>query len=183
MKRKFEFFRPNKIEKRDSVGSVPPSLFPQERDWTCSLACLRTLLSGVMKDVPKEEELIQKYAMKPGPYYSKDLKTLGILEELQDVRHIIYGCDREGIELYDMISLMEEGYYLMLESMVNYSHWMVLLGYFVTAGEEDVENCKLLFYDPYYNNVKLLNYDEFQGMWIDGNYSVTGVEKDFIAIR
>ena len=47
---------------------------------------------------------------------------------------------------------------MVLLILINYSHWMVLLGYFVTAGEEDVENCKLLFYDPYYNNVKLLNY-------------------------
>ena len=181
--RKFEYFRPHKVDKKCSVSNVPPVLYPQERDWTCSLACIRTLLSAVMDDVPKEGAMVQQYGMEPGPYYSKDLKKLNILQETGNLSHVIYGCDKEQIELADIVSLLEEGYYIMLESMVNYAHWMVLLGYFVTDGEENAENCRLLFYDPYYNKVKLLNYDEFCGMWIDGNYGVTGVEKDFIAIH
>lgn len=28
-----------------TVGVIPPRLFKQEQDWTCSIACLRTLLS------------------------------------------------------------------------------------------------------------------------------------------
>ncbi len=180
--RKFEYFEPNKIEKTESLSQVPPFLFPQERDWTCSLACIRTMLSGVMKDVPKEEVLVQQYKMDMGPYYSKDLKKLGILDDILSKEKVIYGCDQEDIELPDILTLMENGYYVMLESMVNYAHWMVLLGYFVTAGEENPEKCRLLFYDPYYNQVKLLNYDEFMGMWIDGNFAQTGVTKDFIAI-
>lgn len=181
--RKWEYFKPYTINKRESLSQVPPFLYPQERDWTCSIACIRTLLSGVMKNVPEEETLVEKYRLNPGPHYSKDIKEKGILQDILKPEKIIFGCDQKNAQFSDILNYMEEGYYIMLESMVNYSHWMVLLGYYVTVDEANPEKCRLLFYDPYYNEVKLLNYDEFIGMWIDGNYKVSNVEKDFIAIR
>ena len=82
----------------------------------------------------------------------------------------------------EILNLLENGYYIMLESMVNYSHWMVLLGYYVVKDTKNLEEHKILFYDPYYDDLKLLNADEFIGMWIDGNYENTKVKNDFIVI-
>ena len=59
---------------------------------------------------------------------------------------------------------------------------MVLLGYYVVKDTKNLEEHKILFYDPYYD-LKLLNADEFIGMWIDGNYENTKVKNDFIALK
>ncbi len=179
MKRKEELFSSRKIKNKESVSNTPVKLLPQERDWTCAIGCIRTILSALDDKVLEEDEFIERYSMKPGPHYSKDIKEKKILQGY-DVR---YGCDTSNICIDDVIALMKEGYYVMLESMVNYAHWMVLLGYYTCYDFQDVEKHKMLFYDPYYNEIKLMNADEFLSMWIDGNYAETKVEKDFIAIR
>ena len=94
-----------------------------------------------------------------------------------------YGSDKTDTTFDDILELMEQGYYIMLESMVNYAHWMVILGYFNSADSNDIEKSKILFFDPYYNEVRLINTDEFLGMWIDGDYNTTKVKNDYIAIR
>lgn len=88
----------------------------------------------------------------------------------------------ENVSFDMVLDLMKQGYYIMLECMYNYAHWLVLLGYY-PLDNSTLEKSSLLVYDPYYNNVRLLNADEFIAMWIDGNYGNTMVEKDFIAIR
>lgn len=178
MKRK-HFFEKHADLKIDGIVSNPPvNMFPQETDWTCSIACVRTLLSGVVEKVPSEEELVKKYEMTPGPYYSKDMKKRGMFSEYD----IIYGCDHPDAEFEYVLELMKDGYHVMLECMYNYAHWFVLLGYYPLAGGE-LEKSSLLIYDPYYDNVRLLNADEFLAMWIDGDYINSQVKKDFVAIR
>ena len=178
MSRAKEYFKAtNKVLFNSSSSAKVKRLYKQERDWTCSLACIRTILSGVGKKVYKEDYYIKKFKMKPGPYYSKDIKRIGLLEEY-DVK---FGCDYKNTTFDTVLDLMEVGYGIMLESMLNYSHWMVLIGYYKLSNniEENVIAC----YEPYYNKIRLMNVDEFIGMWIDGNYAKTKVEKDFIAIR
>ena len=160
------------------MSLTPPYLYPQERDWTCSIACIRTILSAIINSVPKEDYIIEKYNMTPGPYYSKDIKNLGILNSY-DVK---YGCDNTNVIFENIINMVKDGYYIMLESMINYSHWLVFLGYY-TYNTNDIEKAKLLMYDPYYNEVRLVNADEFITMWIDGDYENSRIEKDYIAIR
>jgi len=179
-KRKGEVFlqyREN-MKNLDSVSFTPPKLYPQERDWTCAVACIRTILSAFGNDV-SEDELINKYSMTPGPYFSKDIKKLGLLENLD----VIYGCDLDAAKLDTVIDYMKDGYYIMVESMINFAHWHVVLGYYTISDFTDVEKFKFLMYDPYYNELKLVNVDEFDGMWLDGNHAKNGIEKDFIAIR
>ena len=77
---------------------------------------------------------------------------------------------------------MEQGYFVMLESMINYAHWTVLLGYYPLCGN-DLEKAKLLMYDPYYDEVRLVNADEFISMWRDGSYETTRIDRDFIAVK
>lgn len=179
-KRKGEVFlqyREN-MKNLDSVSNTPPKLFPQERDWTCAIACIRTILSACGGSLT-EDEIINNYHMMPGPYFSKDIKKLDILKDYDTV----YGCDANGTKLDTIIDYMKSGYYVMVESMINFAHWHVVLGYYTIADFTDMEKFKFLMYDPYYNELKLVNVDEFDGMWLDGNHAKNGVEKDFIAIK
>ncbi|MBE6030558.1 MAG: hypothetical protein E7225_03045 [Clostridiales bacterium] len=179
--RRHEVFTRRTTTHNESISLTPPRLYRQERDWTCSVACLRTILSAFMDEVPAEDSFVVNCGMQPGPCYSGGVKTQGLLNE--EEYDVVYGIDHPEIEFEDILDLMKEGYYIMLESMVNYAHWMVLLGYYAIAPHDNMENYQLLFYDPYYNQVRMINADEFIGMWIDGNYENTKVEKDFVAVR
>lgn len=178
MERQHIFQKQPELKNRHVVSNGPKKLFLQETDWTCSIACIRTLLSGFLADVEEEKDFVEKYSLKPGPHYSRDIKRIGILDDYDTV----YGCDAENVSFDMVLDLMKQGYYIMLECMYNYAHWLVLLGYY-PLDNSTLEKSSLLVYDPYYNNVRLLNADEFIAMWIDGNYGNTMVEKDFIAIR
>lgn len=172
--RKEELFKKREMLIKNSISLTPPQLFKQERDWTCSIGCIRTLLSAITNTVPSEDEIIKKYKIEPNNLYSKDIKDLNILYKY-DVK---YGCDKD-LEFDKIIELMQKGYYIMLESMVHYSHWMVLIGYFTNS--EDIENYQLLFFDPYYNEIRLIRADEFIDMWADGEDS--DIQRDYIALR
>lgn len=178
MNRKFEYFEQHELEHKTVESRTPKRLFPQERDWTCAVACIRTMLSGLQKQVPPEQEIVEKYHLIPGPYYSGDIKDLGLLMDYD----VIYGCDTQSISFDHILDYMGNGYYIMVESMYNYSHWFVLLGYF-PLNDGKLEHSRLLVFDPYYNEVRLLNVDEFISMWIDGNYEQSKVIQDFIAVR
>lgn len=177
MIRKREFFKEYILKHQNVISCNLSKLFAQETDWTCQIACIRTILSGLCENVPEESYFTTKYKMTPGPYYSHDIKKLGIL----DSYNAIYGCDIKEKKFDEILFFMEDGYYIMLESMVGFSHWMVLLGYY--ALENNIEKSKLLMFDPYYNEVRLMNVDEFLSMWIDGNHAENNVINDFIAIK
>lgn len=178
MKRKSEYFGEGSLRHKKVVTNAPVMLYPQERDWTCVFACIRTILSGITEEVPGEDCYVENYRLNPGPRYSKDIKELQLLSAYDT----IYGCDSTEHDFDTVLDYMEQGYFLMLESMHNYAHWMVLLGYYPKT-EDDIEKAKLLMYDPYYDEVKLVNTDEFIGMWRDGDYEHSRVDKDFIAVR
>lgn len=171
--RKDELFVKRELLIKNSISQTPPKLYPQERDWTCCIACIRTLLSAGKAPILSEDDIVKKYKISPGPLYSKDIKKLNLLYKY-DVK---YGCDND-ITFDEIIKLMQENYFIMLESMVNYSHWMVLLGYYTNT--DDIENYKLLFFDPYYNEVRLIRTDEFINMWSDGD---SDIERDYLAIK
>ncbi len=177
--RKSEYYDKLSTEKHNSAGNIPPKLCPQETDWTCSIACIRTMLSGIEKNLPTEKEYVDKYNLKPGPHYSKQIKEFKILEDYE----VVYGCDNPDITFDEIITMLENGYYIMLESMINYSHWVVLLAYLTVPTPHGMEKYEMLYYEPYYNCVKSINADEFIGVWKDGPYEKTKVEKDFIAIK
>ena len=178
MERKQEYFQPITLEHKVIVAKPPKVLYPQERDWSCSVACIRTLMSGFLEKVMSEDELIGAYKMEMGPYYSKDIKASHML----DGYDAIYGCDTLEHDFDTILDYVEKGYYVMLESMVNFAHWMVLLGFYPLEGKS-FESSKLMMYDPYYDEVRLLRADEFISMWRDGNYEHTRIDRDFIAMK
>lgn len=177
IKRIPEYFGEYKGKAQATVANFPKKLHRQERDWTCSIACLRTILSGVMDEVPDENYFIDTFKMAPGPYYSKDIKNREMITGCES----LFSCDLESKDItIDMIGdLLQRGYYVMVESMYNYAHWYVIMGYCAVENETNLEKHKLLIYDPYYNEVRLLNVDEFSGMWCDADNHV----KEFIAVR
>lgn len=174
--RKFEYFRKTELKNKEIISNPPLILYPQERDWTCSIACIRTLLSRIKENIPQEITFINTFKLKPKPYFSKDLKI--ILEKL-DIEAIC-GCDIKTDSFDDILDLSKRGYYIMLESMYNCSHWIVFLGYYPII-DNNIENSQLLIYDPYYDKVKLINTDEFISMWKDGINK--DIQNDFIAIK
>lgn len=177
MIRKSELFEIDKLSHSSLVNSTPRHMFPQERDWTCAIACIRTLISGLATTVPSEDKIIQDFNIQPGALYSKDIKDLKILWAYD----AIYGCDKPNITFDDIIEYMDSGRFVMIECLYNYAHWLVLLGYY-PSDDCNIEHSRLLVYDPYYDCVRLEHTDEVMTMWIDGNFTVTNVQKDFIAI-
>ena len=173
MQRKNELFQKT-AGLSESTGNIPPLLIPQERDWTCSLGCIRTICSAFGK-IPPEEELIEQGGFMPGPLFSDDIKASGILKEYDAV----YGCDKEETSLRDMTDYLSKGYFVMTESIHNGGHWMVLLAILATGGS-DLEKQSILLYDPYYDRSRLIIADEYDSMWYDANRDIM---HDFIAIR
>ncbi len=176
--RKCEYFTLQPLKHQEIISNPPKKMYPQERDWTCSMACIRTMLSGIDPTVPEEDHFVSTYRLTPGPLFSKDIKKLDILGNYD----ALYGCDKPDITFDSILDYMENGYFVMLESMLNFSHWFVLLGYYPSA-DNDAEKGKVLVYDPYYNTSRLLIADEFIQMWIDGNHNINKIQKDFIAVR
>ena len=71
----------------------------------------------------------------------------------------------------------------MLESLINYSHWMVLTGCYSFGDGTDPETIKLSLYDPYYHDIKIMLLDEFINVWIDAETEANGIERDYLAIK
>ena len=75
-----ELFDTNTSDFKNVAVCSISKVFKQERDWTCSIACIRTLISS--KYNISENVFIQKYNLSTGPYYSKDIKRIGSLDDL-----------------------------------------------------------------------------------------------------
>lgn len=178
--RKAEYFNsPKKLSISSNISRLPSKLYLQERDWTCSIACMRSITSSI-RYLGDEDNIVNKYAMKPGPFYSEQIKKLGVLSDY----HVIYGCDFDS-ECYDikkLYDLMSDGYYIMVESMIGFDHWLVLFDY-ITNNDEITEKQCLLLYDPYYDEIKKYNVDEFESVWLSGDYANNNIFKDFIAVK
>lgn len=82
-----------------------------------------------------------------------------------------------------MLNYLKSGYFVMIEGMLNYAHWLVLLSYYPDSSSLDVDDARVLVFDPYYNKVRLVILDEFINMWIDGEHHKNGVRHDFIAVK
>lgn len=157
---------------------IPKRLFPQERDWTCSIACLRSITSS-LKNIGTECFIVENYNLKPGPHYSKDIKELNILKDFS----VEFGCDlRKDYELDKLYSLLKDNYFVMVESIINYDHWLVLLSYFPN-NSSNISDHQVLLYDPYFNEIKIYRAEEFGSMWISGEHYKNNIIKDFIAVK
>lgn len=164
---------------KNVVASIPPKLYRQERDWTCSIACLRSVFSKFGEPI-SENEIIDKYSLVPGPQYSADLIGSGLLDA-----YVYETTDKEGdtaSELNRVYSLLSEGATVMVETCKSFDHWLVMLAYFPNECNY-TEDHDILFWDPYYNETLLMRASEFCDEWLSGYWSKNGVVHDFIAIK
>ena len=151
---------------RDTIGNFIAKLYKQDLYWACYIACIRTIVSGIVDDVPSEEQLIANFKLKAENQYSKDIKEKKLLENYDTV----YGCDlkSDSITIELVAELMRNGYYIMVESAYNnFAHWDVILKYY------NLREHKLIIYDPYIDEVKTLEADEFNRLW----------SNEFVAIK
>lgn len=160
--------------------------YRQECDWTCSIACLRT----IARTTKSGKSIIDQLGMKPGAYYSdffyekyKDDKRYDMLFGCNDTIDTVNGTtdwNKAKAKFTYLCILLREGYSVMVESIYNISHWMVLIGY-LPKGTEFCD-CEVLLWDPYLGKYRVENLEEFISMWYNGD-NVNGVKGDYIAVR
>lgn len=177
-----EYFEHNSYrhEVNGCYSMMPLHLYKQERDWTCSIACIRTITSG-LADIGTEDEILEKYNFQIGPHYSKELKEMGLLN-IQELE-VKYGCmnkDTNKIDVSDIWELLKSGYRIMVNWLMSYDHWTVLIGW---INNGDVEHNQLIYYCPYFDEVRLVRVGDFEVMWQSGQYSENGILKDYIAVK
>lgn len=174
-----EYFSDYEFHKllKENVWNVPKTFYRQERDWTCSIAMLRSITSSFV-NLGSEAEIIKKYSFVPGPHYSEEIREKGIL--LDNGIAACYGCDNKDLDISDIISLLGKGFYVGMDSMINYDHWVVLLGYSKLG---DYDDDIITYYCPYFNEIRTVHFSEFTEMWMSGNYAKNNIVHDFIAVE
>lgn len=160
----------------ETAVMAPQKLFRQERDWTSSIACLRSITSSI-NNIGTEDEIVKKYNMCPRSYHSSDIKKLDILKD-----YIVeFGCDTGKTYGIDKLyQLLKDDYHVMVGCTLN--HWLVLMSYFPN-NSDDIQDHKLLLYDPCLNEVRYMGGEEFNAMWISGEYIKNKTTKDYIALK
>jgi hypothetical protein len=176
-KRKFEYFEVEKKENYKSYSNVPPQLMRQERDWTCSVAAVRTILSAFKEKYLSETSFIANYNLTIGEHYTEEILSKKLFGENKKIlSHLDF--KKEELSLKLLNNLLAKKYYIMAECMYNYAHWVVILAYLAVRGSSDTEEHQILFYDPYYDETRLVRADEFATMWCDPD----GHYREFIAV-
>lgn len=184
-----ELFQPAPF-RHEMVGTAlcsPDELYKQERDWTCGVACIRTLASGIIT-VPSETLFISNNDLIPGSFGSKDFKSwefgrrgFPILSDPRlDVR---YGCDdaqRAELDCSDVWHWLRRGYRVALKLMTTFEsgHWCVVLCYFPRAG---VRSHDVVIYDPYHDEIRTIRSSELEMMW--RNFGDVSSRHDYVLIR
>lgn len=177
-----EYFGP--VECLDAVEPVMTkfrNFYNQERDWTCSIACIRTLLSSIREAVPSEEDIRQNEPLIPGPQYSKEICNWKIMQGV----NAIYGCDTTTDDKHPagtLYQMLKDGYAVMIETMVNFDHWIVVTGIYPN-GQKDISKVQVTYYDPYPNEVRMIYLEELMAMWCSGLHTVNRVYFDFVAVK
>lgn len=135
-----------------AAGVLPPNLYEQERDWTCAIACFRSICNIHMS----EEEFIDKYHPVMGPQFSPDIKAAGWVPEGFDVR---YGCDDfSSIDASDLWYMLNSGYKVMVEWDLSAGHWCVLTS--ITPALTD-SGYEMTCFDPYFKRMRVFDLGEF----------------------
>ena len=86
-KRVSEYFKVEKKEKYKSYSNMPCLLIKQERDWTCSVAAVRTILSAFMAKPLSETFFIEHYNLIPGPHYTEEILNKKMFGENKKILH------------------------------------------------------------------------------------------------
>lgn len=160
-----------------NVYSTVHKVHKQERDWTCGIASLVTLLSGKTAVDYTEERILHNCDIRMGPLCSRIL--IEILQKMEIPVEYRYGAEHsvDDKPISFIVKLMKD-YDIALETCLNGGHWIVLLSYTALGHpEKDI----ITFYDPYYDTVRTMSAEEIISMWIP---TMDGLLcHDYIAIR
>lgn len=170
---------PRRHEPVRPVACMPGAFCRQERDWTCSAACVRTLASGLC-GVPSEDVLVAGAHLEPGPQYSGGIMRWPGLRELKDVEWRFGEADPESavLDSSDVWAWLRDGWRVMANWMMSYDHWCVFFSYIpFGSDEEDL----MFFFDPYYGDVRSVRASDFDVMWKSG--SPGGPVHDYVLCR
>lgn len=157
------------------IQSGIETLYSQERDWTCGIACLRTLLNAThRKSTPmSENEMVvreQEYNKTPGPRTAKDLKDLAEMFKL--CKYILTKRDFS----IDDITLYFKDYLIAVESKLHGGRWFVVTSIIVGSRTDCIQ-----LYDPYYDMMLSFSLNQFYALWEDDKL-LKGY-REFIAVR
>lgn len=166
-----ELFEQKETMQWVNIANVPITLYQQDYDWTCPIACLRSVLFALSPQNIDKGDLhyISTYNLFPKPYFSKDFKEKNIIEnELASEGSlaeysILYGCDKK-IEFDDLVDLLRKGYFIMTRYVYNH-HWCLILGFFNQKMSRYLDDCHVLLYDSHFNKLHLENAADFEKMW------------------
>lgn len=173
---KHELFPPEKLEIPYAASCMPPVLYAQGVDWTCALACVRSIASGLAV-LPDDGVLVRKMGLSPGPVYSGTIKRSGILD--MPGIGVRYGCDVQDVSIRDLWRFLDHGWRVMVNWMYSYDHWTVLTAYIPV--EKDPDYHVLQHWDPYCGEIFQIRAAHFSVMWQSGGNE--GHRHDFIAVR
>lgn len=156
-----------------SLLSSVRSVFRQERDWTCAIACLRT----IMRNKFDEDWLISQCEIQPGPQCSKNLKEY--LNKVRMKDGVIFGCDNRytNVKPVSRLETLMTGYDVMIEIMLNYAHWVVLLGIYKMG---DIKKDTVVLYDPYFDAIRTFPLEEIISMWYAAGENT--IDHDYVAV-
>ena len=144
-----------------AVYATIPTLYQQEHNWSCAVACLRTIC-GIETD---ENSLIDRLGIIPGPHYSKEIMQR---HWVPDRLLACYGAlSQPLVDISDLWELMRNGYRVMAACDFLGGHWVVLLAIIPTPSDWD-----LVYWDPYFACTRVCKLEEFAPIW-----------RDFIAVR
>ena len=158
-----------------AVQNTPPNLYPQEIDWSCAFACLRSITSGIIA-LPADSQIITGLRLLPGPVYSDTIKAAGLLDRPE--LNARYGCD-EAIDVQALYDMLRDGWRLMVNWMYSYDHWTVLTEYIPETSDPD--HHMMTHWDPYCGELFRIRQGHFSAMWLSGGNETH--QKDFIAVR
>ena len=168
------------LSSNENVTSNLRRFYRQERDWTCSLACVRSLISSYEKDIT-EENIIKEQGLIPGPHYAKAIKNWKVLSKYNVKSSVDSPIDAHN-PAEELYLLLKQGFNVMIETMINYDHWVVVTGIYPSE-DKDIGKSQVTYYDPYFNKVRMIFLEELISMWVSGEHSANGIINDYIAIK
>lgn len=163
----------------NSTGTVYSSVthtFRQQRDWTCGIACMRCLLAGKVAQLPTEDEIIERASLKPGPRNSLQLGD--VYDKLGLGISYKNGNEPQRGHIAPWITDLMRSHDIAIECAINGAHWITLMAY---IGRGHVAEDTVVYYDPYFDEVRLIRAEELFSMWMATEKGL--LDRDYFAIQ
>lgn len=145
-----------KYDMPHAVSEIPKNLYVQERDWTCAIACFRSIVDS---DIA-EPNFIQQNSIMRGPHYTTEMKTKEWPHPNFEVKYA--EGDVSDLDPSVVWQHLYEHWRVMLETDLNGGHWMIVLALVPTQNSWDA-----VVWDPYYGRARVFDLPELLCMCHD----------------